>query len=222
MQQQFAIGVNDVTRVLEQMSPSSLPEKATEDSSLECGGGNDSAFQLQDEVVNWNSGSYMRPCNSGELWLKGPGIMKGKKLKKVAFWGRMHMDVHVHYGAGAYIGVEETVLHNTYKLDEDLISADSLQKLSSEDSIFIDLMESAEAAADETRLLQDEIARLREENDELRKDREDMYDEAEAEMSKGGEETGEEEEPQEPVGGVTLEVVQALIQKDRELRKLRQ
>ncbi|KAF9599776.1 hypothetical protein IFM89_001722 [Coptis chinensis] len=47
MQQQFAIGVNDVTRVLERMSPSSLPGKATKDSSLECGGGNDSAVQLQ-------------------------------------------------------------------------------------------------------------------------------------------------------------------------------
>ncbi|KAF9622823.1 hypothetical protein IFM89_034058 [Coptis chinensis] len=32
---------------------------------------------MQVEVVNWNVGSYMAPGNSGELWLKGPDVMKG-------------------------------------------------------------------------------------------------------------------------------------------------
>ncbi|KAF9591589.1 hypothetical protein IFM89_004643 [Coptis chinensis] len=65
---------------------------------------------IQAEVVNWNAGSYMPLGNSGEIWLKGPDVMKGKKLMKMDFWGRMHMDVHVHDGVGAYIGVKETML----------------------------------------------------------------------------------------------------------------
>ncbi|KAF5189593.1 4-coumarate--CoA ligase-like [Thalictrum thalictroides] len=35
------------------------------------------APNTQAKVVNWNSGSCLPPGNSGELWLRGPGIMKG-------------------------------------------------------------------------------------------------------------------------------------------------
>ncbi|KAL5728479.1 4-coumarate--CoA ligase [Ranunculus cassubicifolius] len=32
---------------------------------------------MQAKIVDWNSGSCLPPAHSGELWLRGPGIMKG-------------------------------------------------------------------------------------------------------------------------------------------------
>lgn len=36
------------------------------------------APNMQAKVVNWNTGSCLPPGQTGELWLRGPGIMKGK------------------------------------------------------------------------------------------------------------------------------------------------
>ncbi|KAF5177761.1 Ribosomal protein L7Ae/L30e/S12e/Gadd45 [Thalictrum thalictroides] len=54
IKQQFSIGVNDVTRVLEQMEPISESGKATQDSTIGCGGCKDSLLQLQAVLLSSN------------------------------------------------------------------------------------------------------------------------------------------------------------------------
>ena len=36
------------------------------------------APNMQARVVDWSSGSFLPPGNRGELWIQGPGVMKGK------------------------------------------------------------------------------------------------------------------------------------------------
>jgi hypothetical protein len=38
------------------------------------------APNMQAKVVDWNTGSFSPPGSSGELWLRGPAIMKGNKF----------------------------------------------------------------------------------------------------------------------------------------------
>lgn len=38
------------------------------------------APNTQAKVVDWNTGSSLPPGSTGELWLRGPGIMKGNML----------------------------------------------------------------------------------------------------------------------------------------------
>lgn len=35
---------------------------------------------MQAKVVDSNIGSFLPPGKSGELWLRGPAVMQGKKL----------------------------------------------------------------------------------------------------------------------------------------------
>ena len=35
------------------------------------------APNMQARVVHWSSGSFLPPGNRGELWIQGPGVMKG-------------------------------------------------------------------------------------------------------------------------------------------------
>lgn len=37
------------------------------------------APNMQAKVVDWRTGSFLPPGSSGELWLRGPAIMKGNK-----------------------------------------------------------------------------------------------------------------------------------------------
>jgi len=34
---------------------------------------------MEAKVIDWKSGAFLPPGRSGELWLRGPSIMKGKK-----------------------------------------------------------------------------------------------------------------------------------------------
>lgn len=36
------------------------------------------APNMQAKVVDWSSGSFLPPGNRGELWIQGPGVMKGR------------------------------------------------------------------------------------------------------------------------------------------------
>ncbi|PIA37904.1 hypothetical protein AQUCO_02900036v1 [Aquilegia coerulea] len=54
IKQQFSIGVNDVTRVLERMEPISEPGKTTQDSPVGSGGCKDSSLQLQAVLLSSN------------------------------------------------------------------------------------------------------------------------------------------------------------------------
>lgn len=38
------------------------------------------APNMQARVVDWSSGSFLPPGNRGELWIQGPGVMKGTTL----------------------------------------------------------------------------------------------------------------------------------------------
>ncbi|KAK8923635.1 4-coumarate--CoA ligase-like 6 [Platanthera zijinensis] len=38
---------------------------------------------MEAKVVNWETGISMPPGKSGELWLRGPAIMKGITQKKI-------------------------------------------------------------------------------------------------------------------------------------------
>lgn len=38
------------------------------------------APNMEAKVVDWNTGSFLPPGSSGELWLRGPSIMTGKTL----------------------------------------------------------------------------------------------------------------------------------------------
>ena len=38
------------------------------------------APNMEAKVVDWNSGAFLPPGSSGELWLRGPAIMRGKNL----------------------------------------------------------------------------------------------------------------------------------------------
>lgn len=44
------------------------------------------APNMQARVVDWSSGSFLPPGNRGELWIQGPGVMKGTAfvLAKIA------------------------------------------------------------------------------------------------------------------------------------------
>lgn len=35
------------------------------------------APNMQAKVVDWNTGSFLPPGKSGELWLRGPAVMQG-------------------------------------------------------------------------------------------------------------------------------------------------
>lgn len=41
------------------------------------------APNMEAKVVNWDTGSFQAPGNTGELWLRGPSIMKGQKFSYV-------------------------------------------------------------------------------------------------------------------------------------------
>ncbi|KAF9617402.1 hypothetical protein IFM89_036323 [Coptis chinensis] len=56
------------------------------------------APNMQAKVVNWNSGSCMPPGNSGELWLKGPGVMKGYLKEADATKSAVDKDGWLHTG----------------------------------------------------------------------------------------------------------------------------
>lgn len=38
------------------------------------------APNMEAKVVDWKTGAFMPPGNSGELWLRGPSIMRGKNI----------------------------------------------------------------------------------------------------------------------------------------------
>lgn len=38
------------------------------------------APNMQAKVVDWNTGSFLPPGKSGELWLRGPAVMRGNKI----------------------------------------------------------------------------------------------------------------------------------------------
>ncbi|PIA50407.1 hypothetical protein AQUCO_01300859v1 [Aquilegia coerulea] len=56
------------------------------------------APNMQAKVVNWNSGTCLPPGNSGELWLRGPGIMKGYLNDADATTSTVDKDGWLHTG----------------------------------------------------------------------------------------------------------------------------
>ena len=74
------------------MTESAGPAAATEgpEESLVYGSTGRIGFNLEAQIVDPSSGQSLPPGQRGELWLRGPTIMKGMK-----FW--THPSLHVHY-----------------------------------------------------------------------------------------------------------------------------
>ncbi|GAB4834804.1 hypothetical protein Ancab_033072 [Ancistrocladus abbreviatus] len=61
------------------------------------------APNTQAKVVDWNTGSCMPPGRTGELWLRGPGVMKGYLNDTKATMSTIEKDGWLHTGDIAYI-----------------------------------------------------------------------------------------------------------------------
>ncbi|GLT58481.1 hypothetical protein SLA2020_313700 [Shorea laevis] len=56
------------------------------------------APNMQAKVVDWNSGFFLPPCSSGELWLRGPGVMQGYFKNSEATMMTVDKDGWLHTG----------------------------------------------------------------------------------------------------------------------------
>ncbi|GKV10607.1 hypothetical protein SLEP1_g21950 [Rubroshorea leprosula] len=56
------------------------------------------APNMQAKVVDWNTGFFLPPCSSGELWLRGPGVMQGYFKNSEATTMTVDKDGWLHTG----------------------------------------------------------------------------------------------------------------------------
>ncbi|PRQ19050.1 putative AMP-dependent synthetase/ligase, AMP-binding enzyme domain-containing protein [Rosa chinensis] len=75
------------------------------------------APNMQAKVVDWNTGSFLPPASIGELWLRGPSIMKGYLNNARATMSTIDNDGWLHTGDISYFD-EDGYLHVCDRIKE--------------------------------------------------------------------------------------------------------
>ncbi|KAK7307356.1 hypothetical protein VNO77_40332 [Canavalia gladiata] len=75
------------------------------------------APNMEAKVVDWNSGAFLPPGSSGELWLRGPSIMKGYLNNEEATMSTIDKDGWLHTGDIVYFD-QDGYLHISDRLKD--------------------------------------------------------------------------------------------------------